>query len=56
MPDLEDIIPVGVQPEVQLDITDTNTQQNGRQKSKSNFGPRKRKPGDYDIAQNSTQK
>ncbi|KAH9326382.1 hypothetical protein KI387_006560, partial [Taxus chinensis] len=31
MPDLEDIVPVGVQPEVQLDITDTNTQQNGRQ-------------------------
>ncbi|KAH9296442.1 hypothetical protein KI387_040030, partial [Taxus chinensis] len=44
MPDLEDIVPVGVQPEVQLDITDINTQQNGRQKSKSNSGPRKRKP------------
>ncbi|KAH9298549.1 hypothetical protein KI387_030231 [Taxus chinensis] len=56
MPDLEDIVPVGVQPEVQLDITDTNTQQNGRQKSKSNSGLRKRKPGDCDIAQNSTQK
>ncbi|KAH9323967.1 hypothetical protein KI387_043908 [Taxus chinensis] len=56
MPDLEDIVPVGVQPEVQLDITDTNTQQNGRQKSISNSGPRKRKPGDCDIAQNSTQK
>ncbi|KAH9293534.1 hypothetical protein KI387_041262, partial [Taxus chinensis] len=27
MPDLEDIVPVGVQPEVQLDITDKNTQQ-----------------------------
>ncbi|KAH9306333.1 hypothetical protein KI387_010737, partial [Taxus chinensis] len=44
MPDLEDIVPVGVQPEVHQDITHTNTQQNGTQKSNSNSIPRKRKP------------
>ncbi|KAH9294997.1 hypothetical protein KI387_038585, partial [Taxus chinensis] len=44
MPDPEDILPVGVQPGVHQDITHTNTQQNGTQKSNSNSGSRKRKP------------
>ncbi|KAH9328242.1 hypothetical protein KI387_000350, partial [Taxus chinensis] len=44
MPDLEDILPVGVQPRVNQDIAHTNTQKNGTHKSISNFGSQKRKP------------